>query len=204
MSFINHVLHMTSQYLCISTCISMMLLNILFLDDIFCFETSVTSSKLVLEKGFPPISLTSKEKYIFSLREPSEEKIIHTEMLALLSGCHLSHSVYRIQLGTALCACLVVDNLRISVPSARRYPRFPAAATGPTHRITWLSDTSRRWIEMCTSKMSDCRWMPKCGGRSTTDTTPQRRFNQSSIHVYSKTRLRYNELMLIAKCFALP
>lgn len=169
-----------------------MLLNILFLDDIFCFETSVTSSKLILEKGFPPISLTSKEKiHLFPRKTFRRIKNTHRDACIIIRVPSISFSVYSYS--------LVVDNLRISVPSARRYPRFPAAGTGPTHRITWLSDTSRRWIEMCTSKMSDCRWMPKCGGRSTTDTTPQRRFNRSSIHVYSKTRLRYNELMLIAK-----
>lgn len=85
-----------------------------------------------------------------------------------------------LKLRTALFACLVVFSLCMSVLSARRYPHFPAAATGAMHRITLLSDTSRRWIETCTSKMSVCRWMPKCGGRSTTDTTLQRRFNQSS------------------------
>lgn len=66
----------------------------LFLNDIFCFETSITSSKLILEKGFPPISLTSKEKIHLFPRKTFRRIKIHTEMLALLSGCHLSHSVY--------------------------------------------------------------------------------------------------------------
>lgn len=125
-----------------------------------------------------------RKMHLFTRGQPSSEEKIHRQLLALLSGCHLYHSVYIkaqncIVCRTALFACLVVFSLCISVPSARRYPHFPAAATGATHRITSLSDTSRRWIETCTSKMSVCRWMPKCGGRSTTDTTLQRRFNQS-------------------------
>lgn len=125
-------------------------------------------------------SLTSKEKCICSLGDSLHQKKKYTD-----SCFHYYQGVIYItqcilKLRTALFACLVVFSLCISVLSARRYPHFPAAATGAMHRITSLSDTSRRWIETCTSKMSVCRWMPKCGGRSTTDTTLQRRFNQSS------------------------
>lgn len=131
MSFINHVLHMTSQYLCISTCISMMLLNILFLDDIFCFETSVTSSKLILEKGFPPISLTSKEKiHLFPRKTFRRIKNTHRDACIIIRVPSISFSVYsqalhcvHVQLLT-ICVFLCLQQEDIHVfPQRRLDPR---------------------------------------------------------------------------------
>lgn len=128
MSFINHVLHMTSQYLCISTCISMMLLNILFLDDIFYFETSVTSSKLVLEKGFPPISL--RKIHFFTQRTFRRKNNTHRDACIIIRVPSISFSVYsqalhcvHVQLLT-ICVFLCLQQEDIHVfPQRRLDPR---------------------------------------------------------------------------------
>lgn len=82
----------------------MMLLNILFLDDIFCFETSVTSSKLILEKGFPPISLTSKEKiHLFPRKTFRRIKNTHRDACIIIRVPSISFSVLYIARHCIVC-----------------------------------------------------------------------------------------------------